>query len=172
MTRQHVLAFETHNTDRFAGLAATELSAAEAQSVVQLALEVLAARHRPGQTLSSPHCTRAYLRLRLGELRAEVFGCVFLDQRHRIRAVEELFQGTIDGASVYPRIVVQRALACNAAAVTFFHNHPSGVAEPSRADEAITKRLAEALALVDIRVLDHFIVSAEESLSFSEQGLL
>ncbi len=124
MTRQRVLALQVPDGDRFASLAATDLSAAEAQSVVRLALGVLAARHRPGQTLSSPQCTRAYLRLRLGPLRAEVFGCVFLDTRHRVLAFEELFQGTIDGASVHPRVVVQRTLANNCRAVLFFHNHP------------------------------------------------
>ena len=86
--------------------------------------------------------------------------------------VAEMFQGTIDGASVHPRVVVQRALELNAAAVVFFHNHPSGVAEPSHADEAITRRLCEALALVDVRVLDHFVVAAGESMSFAERGLI
>ena len=172
MTRQQVLAFGTGNEDRFAGLKAGDLSLAEAQSVVRLALEVLAARHRPGKALISPQCTREFLRLRLAERPAEVFGCVFLDTRHRIRAVEELFQGTIDGAAVYPRIVVQRALALNAAAVAFFHNHPSGIAEPSDSDRRLTDRLREALGLVDVRVLDHFIVSAEGSFSFAEGGLL
>jgi DNA repair protein RadC len=95
-----------------------------------------------------------------------------LDNRHRIIADEELFQGTIDGASVHPRIVVQRALEVNAAAVILYHNHPSGVAEPSSADENITLRLKDALALVDIRVLDHFVVSAAESTSFAEKGIL
>jgi DNA repair protein RadC len=86
--------------------------------------------------------------------------------------VAEMFQGTIDGASVYPRVVVQRALEVNAAAIVFFHNHPSGVAEPSHADEAITRRLRDALALVDVRVLDHFVVASAESVSFAERGLL
>ena len=97
---------------------------------------------------------------------------MFLDNRHRVIQVVEMFQGTIDGASVHPRVVVQRALELNAAAVVFFHNHPSGVAEPSHADEAITRRLRDALALVDVRVLDHFVVAAGESVSFAERGLL
>jgi DNA repair protein RadC len=101
-----------------------------------------------------------------------VFGCVFLDNRHRVRGVEELFHGTIDGASVHPRVVVQRALEVNAAALILFHNHPSGVAEPSRADELLTRRLKDALALVDVRVLDHFVVTAEDSVSFAERGLI
>ena len=95
-----------------------------------------------------------------------------MDNRHRIIAVRELFQGTIDGASIHPRVVVQQALETNAAAILLFHNHPSGVAEPSHADEAITRRLKDALALVDVRVLDHFVVSAGESISFAERGLL
>ncbi len=101
-----------------------------------------------------------------------MFGCLFLDNRHRIIEVVELFQGPIDGSSVHPRIVVQKALEVNAAAMLFFHNHPSGVAEPSNADEAITRRLKEALALIDVRVLDHFVVTAGESVSFAERGLL
>ena len=158
--------------DRFADLKPSELNSEEKKSLVRLALTILKQRHRAGRTLSSPDDTRAYLRLKLAEQRAEVFGCVFLDNRHRIRAIEELFQGTIDGASVYPRVVVQRALEINAAAVTFYHSHPSGVAEPSHADEAITRRLVDALALVDVRVLDHFVVAAGESVSFSERGLI
>jgi DNA repair protein RadC len=108
----------------------------------------------------------------LADYRNEVFGSVFLDNRHRILALRELFQGTIDGASIHPRVVVQQALELNAAAMVFFHNHPSGVAEPSHADEAITRRLKDALALVDVRVLDHFVVAAGESVSFAEKGLI
>ena len=139
---------------------------------VRLALDVLAARHRPGQTLSSPQCTRAYLRLRLGPLRAEVFGCVFLDTRHRVLAFEELFQGTLNGASVYPREILRRALDHNAGAVILVHNHPSGIAEPSRADESLTQRLTAVLKHVEVRVLDHFVVGDGEVISFAERGLL
>ncbi|MBW9259214.1 MAG: DNA repair protein RadC [Candidatus Thiodiazotropha sp. (ex. Lucinisca nassula)] len=135
-------------------------------------MKVLSIKHRAGRVLSKPDETRDFLRLRLADYRNEVFGCLFVDNRHRIIAVRELFQGTIDGASVYPRVVVQQAMEVNAAAVVFFHNHPSGVAEPSHADEAITRRLKDALALVDVRVLDHFVVSAGESVSFAERGLL
>lgn len=158
--------------DRFAGFKVSELNNAEKQTVVMLAMKVLAIKHRAGRALSSPEETRNYLRLRLAEYRNEVFGCLFLDNRHRIIAVRELFHGTIDGSSVHPRIVVQKALELNAAAMLFFHNHPSGVAEPSHADEAITRRLKDALALVEVRVLDHFVVSAGESVSFAERGLL
>lgn len=158
--------------DRFEGLRPAELNLAERRSVTTLALALLAQRHRPGQMLSSPDVTRAYLRLRLAEQRNEVFGSLFLDVRHRIIAVSELFRGTIDGTSVHPRVVVQKALELNAAAVVFFHNHPSGVAEPSHADTSLTRRLKEALALIDVRVLDHFVVAAAGSVSFSERGLI
>ncbi len=158
--------------DRFTGLKPWELNDTEKQSVVTLAMKVLAIKHRAGRALSNPDQTRDFLRLRLADYRNEVFGCLFLDNRHRIITVRELFQGTIDGASVHPRVVVQHAMEVNAAAMVFFHNHPSGVAEPSRADEMLTRRLKEALALVDVRVLDHFVVSAGDSVSFAERGLL
>ena len=158
--------------DRLSGLKPADLNDVEKQSVITLAMKVLSIKHRAGRVLSKPDETRDFLRLRLADYRNEVFGCLFLDNRHRIIAVRELFQGTIDGASVYPRVVVQQAMEVNAAAMVFFHNHPSGVAEPSHADEAITRRLKDALALVDVRVLDHFVVSAGESVSFAERGLL
>ncbi len=158
--------------DRFAGLKPKELTAVERQSVVMLAMKLLAAKHRPGSLLSSSKDTRNFLRLRLADHRHEVFGSLFLDSRNRIIAVRELFQGTLDGTAVHPRVVVQQVLEMNAAAMVFFHNHPSGVAEPSHADEAITRRLKEALALIDVRVLDHFVVTAGESVSFAESGLI
>jgi DNA repair protein RadC len=159
-------------SDRFADLAPHDLTPAETDSLIRLALAALAHRHRPGVPLATPDDTRAYLRLTLGDRRNEVFGCVFLDNRHRVRAAEELFQGTIDGAAVYPREIVQAALRHNAAAVVLYHNHPSGVAEPSQADEALTRRLRDALALIDVRVLDHVVVTTQESVSFAERGLL
>jgi DNA repair protein RadC len=155
--------------DRFADLAPHDITPAETDSLIRLALAALAERHRPGLALGNPEDTRACLRLALGDRRNEVFGCLFLDNRHRIRAVEELLQGTIDGAAVYPRVVVQRALEMNAAAVVFFHCHPSGVAEPSSADEASTRRLREALGLVDVRVRDHVVVTSQECVSFAEK---
>ena len=158
--------------NHFADVKIYRLNKIEKKSLIALALAVLQERHKPGVLLPNPNETRDYLRLRLGDCKAEVFGCLFLDSQHRVIETAELFQGTVDGASVYPRVVVQQALALNAAAIMFFHNHPSGVAEPSHADEAITKRLKDALALVDIRVLDHFVVTAGESVSFAERGLL
>lgn len=125
-----------------------------------------------GEPLTSPATTRRYLEIQLRDYGQEVFACLLLDNRHRVIAFEELFHGTINGASVYPREVVKIALKHNAAAMIFAHNHPSGVAEPSAADRDITKRLVEALGLIDVRVLDHVVVGEGESVSFSEQGLL
>jgi DNA repair protein RadC len=125
-----------------------------------------------GCALESSRDTRDYLSARLRDLDREVFCALFLDNRHRVLAFDELFTGTLNGTAVYPREVVRRALHHNAAAVIFAHNHPSGVAEPSRADETLTQRLKEALALVEIRVLDHVVVGDGEMVSFSERGLL
>ena len=160
------------DANRFDALKPAALSREEKRSVIKLALAILTERHRAGRALESPGQTRDFLRLKLFERKHEVFGALFLDTRHRVIRLAEMFQGTIDGATVHPRVVVQRALELNAAAVVLFHNHPSGVAEPSMADEAITRRLRDALALVDVRVLDHFVVAAGESVSFAERGLL
>ncbi|MCP4043328.1 MAG: DNA repair protein RadC [Gammaproteobacteria bacterium] len=141
-------------------------------AIIRQALDIVARRLSRGELLGSPRDTADYLRLQLAEAKNEVFGCVFLDNRHRVINNEEMFQGTIDGASVHPRVVVQKVLEDNASAVILYHNHPSGMAEPSRADEALTRRLKDALALVDVRVLDHMVVSAEGSVSFAERGLL
>lgn len=130
------------------------------------------ARLRRDGALTSPSHTRRYLEARLRGYRNEVFVAVFLDSRHRPIACEELFQGTVDGASVHPRVVVRRALGHNASALVVAHGHPSGVAEPSATDRAITKRLVEALALVDVRLIDHFVVGDGEVVSFAERGLL
>jgi len=145
----------------------------EDDDLIRQALAILDARLRTTDDvhLTSPEDTRRYLRLHLAEREAEVFCVLFLTNRHRVIAFEEMFQGTIDGATVHPREVVKQALRLNAAAVILAHNHPSGVSEPSRADEAITRRLRDALALVDIRVLDHLIVG-ENVTSFAERGLL
>jgi len=125
-----------------------------------------------GTALESSRDTREYLRACLRDQTHEVFCGLFLDNRHRVIAFEELFAGTLNGTAVYPREVVKHALRYNAAAVIFAHNHPSGVAEPSRADEVLTARLKEALALVDIRVLDHVVVGDGDMVSFSERGLI
>ncbi len=137
----------------------------------------LARRHyrealRAGPALNAPASTRQFLTAQLRDRPYEVFCCLHLDNRHRLIHFEEVFRGTIDGASVHPREVVRQALRYNAAALIFAHNHPSGVAEASQADELITRRLRDALALVDIRVLDHLIVGDNNCLSFAERGLL
>jgi len=142
------------------------------QSALELARRHYAEALRTGPALESPRATREFLVRRLRDMPHELFCCLHLDNRHRLIAFEELFRGTIDGASVHPREVVKQALARNAAAVILAHNHPSGVAEPSHADELITRRLSEALQLVDIRVLDHLIVAGNACLSFAERGLI
>jgi DNA repair protein RadC len=125
-----------------------------------------------GEVIRSPSDTEAFLQARLRHLGHEVFCCLFLDNRHRVLRFDELFRGTIDGTSVYPREVVKEALAVNAAAVILAHNHPSGVAEPSQADERITKRLKSALELVDIRLLDHLVIGDGRATSLAARGML
>lgn len=125
-----------------------------------------------GDPMESPEVTEQYLMSVLRDRAQEVFGCLFLDTRHRVLAFEELFHGTIDGAAVYPRVVVERALSHGAAALIAAHNHPSGVGEPSLADQAITRRLKDALALVDIRLLDHFIIGDGRPVSMAARGLI
>jgi DNA repair protein RadC len=125
-----------------------------------------------GTAIRSPADTEAYLRARIRHLGHEMFCCLYLDNRHRVLRFDEMFRGTIDGTSVYPREVVKEALTINAAAVILAHNHPSGVAEPSQADERITRRLKAALDLVDIRLLDHLIIGNAETTSLASRGLL
>jgi DNA repair protein RadC len=142
---------------------------AHACQVLEQRLRYRADRAESG--LESPDAVRDLLRLRLSELEHEVFAVLFLDHRHRLIAIEEMFRGTIDGASVHAREVVKATLKHNASRVILAHNHPSGVAAPSRSDEVITRRLKEALALIEVTVLDHFIVG-DSIVSFAEQGLL
>ena len=142
------------------------------QAALELSRRHYAERMRSGPPLANPRATREFLRTQLRDREHEVFCCLFLDNRHRVICFDEVFRGTIDGASVHPREIVKLALARNAAAVILAHNHPSGVAEPSQADELITQRLRDALALVDIRVLDHVVVGDGSCVSFAERGLL
>ena len=125
-----------------------------------------------GQSIHNPSDTEAFLKARMQHLDHELFCCLYLDNRHRVLSFNELFRGTIDGASVYPREVVKEALAVNAAAIILAHNHPSGVAEPSQADERITKRLKSALDLVDIRLLDHLIIGDGKATSLARRGVI
>ncbi|OLF51136.1 RadC family protein [Pseudomonas chlororaphis] len=143
---------------------------AQLQAVLEMARRHLAEKLSRNSVLESPVAVRDYLKALLRHEPHEVFGCLFLDSKHRVLAFEALFQGSINTTSVYPRQVVKRALAHNAAALILCHNHPSGVAEPSQADRVLTRRLTEALDLVDVRVLDHFIVGEGEPLSMAEYG--
>lgn len=147
---------------------------AKDETIIHQALAILDSRLRTQDEvcITCPEDTRRFLRLQLAEREAEVFCVLFLTNRHRVIAFEEMFRGTIDGATVHPREVVKAALRHNCAAVILAHNHPSGVAEPSRADEVLTRRLSSALELVDIRVLDHLIVGGQDITSFAERGLL
>ena len=155
---------------RIKGLGRTKYVAIRA--AIELARRYLEAGLQKQDVLINPKSTRDYLTSQLRAYPHEVFACLFLDNRHHILSFDKMFNGTIDGASVYPREVVKRALSHNAAAVIFAHNHPSGIAEPSNADISLTHRLKTALELVDIRVLDHFIIGNQQAVSFAERGLI
>ena len=141
------------------------------QAVLEMGRRYLFATLPKGDVLTDPASVQRYLQARLRHRMREVFCCLYLNNRHAVIACEDLFEGTIDGASVHPREVVKRALQLNAAALIFAHNHPSGVAEPSSADQRLTQRLVKALELVDIRVLDHLVIG-DQVISFAEAGLL
>ena len=145
---------------------------ATGDEVLNAARQVIGRRVRRGTAMTSPQTVRDYLRTKLAVLEHEVFVALLLDSQHRLIEYIELFRGTLAQTSVYPREVVKVALARNAAAMILAHNHPSGVAEPSRADELLTQCLKQALSLVDVRVLDHYIVAGDETTSFAERGLL
>ena len=160
------------NTELFAVPGVGSARCAILKALPELARRYFEASLTVGEAIRSPADTEAFLRARLRDLPHELFCCLYLDNRHRVLQFVELFRGTIDGTSVYPREVVKEALAINAAAVILAHNHPSGVAEPSQADERITRRLKAALDLVDIRLLDHFIVGDGLSTSLASRGLV
>lgn len=145
---------------------------AQLRAVLEMGRRHLFERLERGHALTSPELTIDYLTARLRDYPYEVFAALFLDNRHRVIACEELFRGSIAGASVHPREVVRRAIDHNAAAIIFSHNHPSGVAEPSQADRQITRRLQDALALIDVRVLDHIIIGDGEHCSLAALGLI
>jgi DNA repair protein RadC len=149
-----------------------EAKYAQLQAVLEIARRHLAEQLKRDSALENSTAVRAYLKAMLRHEPHEVFGCLYLDSRHRVLGFEALFHGSIDSASVYPRQVVKRALAHNAAALILCHNHPSGVAEPSQADRQLTQRIKEALAYIDVRVLDHFIIGEGEPLSMAELGLM
>ena len=145
---------------------------AQFAAAIELARRSLKDDLRAGSALTSPGSVRDYLRLAIADLEHEVFVCLWLDAQHRVIRCEELFRGSLAQTSVYPREIVKAGLKANAAAVIFAHNHPSGAAQPSQADELLTRNLKDALALVDVKVLDHFIVAGRQTLSFAERGLL
>ncbi len=145
---------------------------AQFAAALELVRRSLDEKLKESSALTSPGAVRDYLRLTLGRREHEVFVCIWLDARHKVIAFEEAFHGTLTQTSVYPREIVKAALARNAAAVIFAHNHPSGAAQPSQADELLTRNLKEALALVEVKVLDHFIVAGNQAISFAERGLL
>lgn len=165
-----LLQADCENFTRAKGLGTAKY--AQLQAVLEMARRHTFEELDRGDVLTSPEATRAYLSQQLRHYQHEVFACLFLDNQHHILEFEELFRGTIDSASVYPREVVKKALEHNAAAVIFAHNHPSGISEPSQADKLITDKLKQALALIDIRVLDHFIIGDGMPYSFAENGLL
>ena len=158
--------------DRLCAVLLSRGDRARVRAVLELHARWMEAHLRREGPITSPAHTSRYVVARLRGRANEVFAAVFLDNRHRVIAFEELFHGTVDGASVHPRVVARRALAHNAAALIACHNHPSGVAEPSLADRAITARLRDALDLVDVRLLDHFVVGDGEVVSFAERGWL
>jgi DNA repair protein RadC len=145
---------------------------AQLMAVLELSRRYLKEMLMRGNPLDSPDVTEQYLKSALRDQPHEVFACLFLDTRHRVIAFEELFHGTIDGATVYPRVVAEKALAHGAAALVVAHNHPSGISEPSLADQAITRRLKDALALLDIRLLDHFVIGDGAPVSMASRGLV
>jgi len=158
--------------DNFRKITPEDLTLEEQKDVIRLATQIILGNFHAGKTLNSPELVRAELQVLLAGLKDEVFCMLYLDNRNRVLAFEELFRGTVNGASVHPRVVVRRALELNAVSGIMVHNHPSGVAEASIADKSMTRRLVAALDLIDVRIIDHFIVSDDSTLSFSESGYL
>ncbi|OAM51661.1 hypothetical protein A7981_09315 [Methylovorus sp. MM2] len=165
-----IFAASLHELCQVSGIGSSKY--AQLQAIFEMSRRALAEEMQVRDVLSSPAQVRDYLRLKLGQLTREVFLVIFLDAQNRVVSQEELFSGTLTQTSVYPREVVKRALHHNAASVIFAHNHPSGIAQQSQADELLTTALKQALSLVDVRVLDHFIVAGNTTLSFAEKGLL
>jgi len=149
-----------------------EAKRAQFAAAIELARRAMAEELKERGALTSPGAVRDYLKVALGHRPHEVFVCIWLDAQHKVIGIEDAFAGTLTQTSVYPREIVKRALARNAAAVIFAHNHPSGVAQPSQSDELLTRNLKEALSLVEVKVLDHFIIAGNQAISFAERGLL
>lgn len=173
MTDHNALTAKTETRAQYAVQREINATVANEDAIIAAALEILARRMRSsGVLMDSPEVVRDWLRLRVGGKPHEEFGCILLNAAHEVIEAGEMFRGTLTQTSAYPREVVKEALHHNAAAVIFYHNHPSGAAEPSLADEMLTRQLKDALNLVDVRVLDHFVVTAEQTTSFAEKGLL
>ena len=173
MADHNTLTAKTETRAQYAVQREINATVANEDAIIAQALEILARRMRTsGVMMDSPQVVRDWLRLRVGGKPHEEFGCIWLNAQHNLIEAGEMFRGTLTQTSVYPREVVKEALHHNAAAVIFYHNHPSGAAEPSLADEMLTRQLKDALNLVDVRVLDHFVVTAEKTTSFAEKGLL
>ena len=158
--------------DRFAGLGAEALSEAERESVVELALKVMAREVADGPVMTGDTAAARYLQLKVGRREREVFGCMYLTTGNRLIRNEELFKGSIDRAAVYPRVLLQKALACNAASALLWHNHPSGCAEPSACDVSLTERVKDLLDEIDVQLLDHIVVSRTGTVSMAARGLI
>lgn len=173
MTDHNTLTAKTETRAQYAVKREINAAASNEDAIIAAALEILARRMRSsGVLMDSPEVVRDWLRMRVGGKPHEEFGVIWLNARHEVVEADEMFRGTLTQTSVYPREVVKEALRINAAACILYHNHPSGAAEPSIADEMLTRTLKEALAMVDVRVLDHMVVTAEKITSFAERGLL
>ncbi len=158
--------------NRSAGLGVETLSEAERESVVKLALEVMAKEVAAGPVITGDEAAARYIQLRTGRREREVFGCLFLDTRNRLIRDEPLFYGSVDRSMVYPRVILQKALKHNASALICYHNHPSGVAEPSASDMQVTCRAKDLLEEIDVRLLDHIVVSRTETVSMAARGMI
>ena len=161
-----------NDNDRFAGLGVSALSMTERESVVKLARTILASELRCGPLLAGNRAATAHLQLKSARYEREVFGCLFLTARNRLIEDEELFYGSIDRTSVYPRVILQKALGYNAAGLIMWHNHPSGTAEPSPSDIQLTNRSKHLLEEVDVHLVDHIVVSPTETVSMAARGLI
>jgi len=164
--------YQRRLVDQFEGLSPAHLIESEKNSVVKLALSVLTEKYQVGEKMDDVEQVRQFFQLKLAERKNEVFAVLFLTNRHTVIAYEELFQGTINGASVHIRVVAQKSLEFNSASVIFAHNHPSGDPNPSESDRSITQKLKEALGIFEIRVLDHIVVGTSGTVSLAERGLL
>lgn len=163
---------KTSAGNRFDAIHHSALGDHEKATLINLCLDVLEDRYQPGKVINNPRKIADFLRLKMANEKNEIFGAVFMNSNRAIISVDDLFRGTINGAAVPPRVVVQKVMECNAAMVIFYHNHPSGLPTPSEADKHITMRLKSALSLIDVCVVDHIVVGNGGTVSFAERGFL